>query len=156
TCWWSRGRPGNTWGWVIALAVPVVSLVGIQAWFAARHDVGPTLPGLFRPDVGFLLPFWMLHFAGLSALGALLVAGGRASLRIRVWLAALMIAVAAYWVVYGWMLDYGPLFPYRLNLLTPWGALAGPIREPLYVGDRPVIMSDGIRLGLTVLGCLGA
>jgi hypothetical protein len=156
TCWWSRGRPGNIGGWVVALAVPLLGLACIQTWFVGRHDIGPTLPGLFRPDIGFLLPFWILHFAGLSALGALLVARGRSGLRVQGWLTLLMIAGAAYWFVYGWKyLDYGPLFPYRLNLLTPWGALAGPIREPLYVGDRPVIMSDGVRLGLTVLGCLG-
>src|SRR5262249_3497699 len=128
---------------------------GIQSWFAARHDVGPVLPGLFRPDVGFLLPFWMLHFAGLSALGAMLAARGGNGLRVQVWLTLLMLAGAGYWVVYGWMLDYGPFLPYRLNLLPPWGGLAGPTREPLYVGDRPLIMSDWVRLGLTVLGCVG-
>jgi hypothetical protein len=156
TCWWTRGRPGNLGAWVAALAVPLLGLACIQGWFAGRHDVGPVLPGLFRPDVGFLLPFWMLHFAGLCALGALVVARGGNDFRVQVWLTSLMIVGAVYWVVYGWMLDYGPLFPYRLNLLTPWGALAGPTREPLYLGDRPVIMSDGLRLGLTVLGCLGA
>jgi hypothetical protein len=156
TCWWSRGRPGNRWAWALAIAVPLLSLVSIQAWFARRPDVGPVLPGLFRPDVGFLLPFWVLHFAGLSAFGALLVAGGTDRLRIQVWLTLLMIAGAAYWVVYGFMLDYGRFFPYRLNLLTPWGALAGPAREPLYPGERPLIMSDGVRLALTVLGCIGA
>src|SRR5262249_24302812 len=93
-------------------------------------------------------------YAGLSALGALLVAGGRSGWRVQVWLTLLMVAGAAYWVVYGWMLDYGPLFPYRLNLLTPWGALAGPTRAPLYVRDRPLLIADGIRLTLTVLGCL--
>jgi hypothetical protein len=156
TCWWSKERPGNIWGWLVALTVPLLGLACIQTWFVGRPDTGPTLPGLFRPDVGFLLPFWILHFAGLSALGTLLVAGGRNGWRPQAWLTLLMIAGAAYWVVYGWMLDYGSLFPYRLNLLTPWGALAGPIREPLYVGDRPLIMSDGFRLGLTILGCLGA
>jgi hypothetical protein len=156
TLWWSRGRHGSTWAWLTALGIPLLSLACIQTWFAVRIDVGPTLPGLFRPDVGFLLPYWIMHFAGLSLLGALLATGGKSGSRVQVWLTLLMIAGAAYWVVYGWMLDYGPLFPYRLNLLTPWGALAGPIREPLYVGDRPLIMSDGVRLGLTVLGCLGA
>jgi hypothetical protein len=52
------------------------------------------------------------------------------------------------------MLSYGGHFPYRHNLLSPWGAFAGPIHEPLFPGNRPVILINDARLAITIFGCL--
>jgi hypothetical protein len=62
---------------------------------------------------------------------------------------------AVYWgPAFGHFLSYGGLFPYRHNLLSPWGAFSGTLERPLMPGLRPLILDFDARLILSLLGCL--
>jgi hypothetical protein len=147
--------------WWLGVLIPLGVGIAVHIWFRNRSDVR-TKFGLIPPEVGFLLPYLVLHYSGVSVLPVITALGRSGNLRAVLTMVVLMVAAGAYWFIYGGggpnrehTLPYGGLFPYRHNLITPWGAFAGPQNEPLYLGERPQVLSGEVRLLLSFLGCLG-
>jgi hypothetical protein len=137
---------------------PMAGAIATHLWFQTRHDIGPVNPGIPPPHVVLLLPYMVVHYAGLSGLPLLLLMPRPPSWKGFLWLLGFLLLNALYWgPALGHELAYGGHFPYRHNLLSPWGAFAGPlhpVNAPLFQGIRPIILTAGIRLTITLIGCV--
>jgi hypothetical protein len=145
---------GRVSGW-LAVLLPVGAAVVVHLWLQQRPDVRAQKPELILPPALLQLPFVAIHFCGLAVLPLLLQAPRMASWKRLAVLAGLMLACAAYWLLYGAYLPYGGLFPYTDNMLTPVGAFAGSKLGGglLVAGDRPLLLGTAGRVFLSVLGC---
>jgi hypothetical protein len=151
--WWRR--PDLRWAprWVLALLLPIALGFDVDAWFGVRPDQqrvqlkAPTVEG------ALVLGYVALHAAGLAALPLLTFVRPRAS-RLAFMVALLVMAEGAlYCYDNGGQFTYGGLFPYRGNMLTPWGTFEANAEVP---GERPRLLGTEARLALTAAGCLGA
>lgn len=146
-----RRRPG----WWAGVLLPAAVGVAVHLWFGQRPDVRAMKPGVPAPAALLSLPYVAVHFLALSALPLLLLLPRPASWKRGAVALAVMLTCAGYWLLYGTYLPYGGLFPYAENMLTPWGAFAGSrFTGPFVVGSRPVLLGTGVRVALTLLGCL--
>ncbi len=150
--WWRR--PDLRWEprWVLALLLPVAVGYVADSWFGARPDVA-RVP-LKAPTVErvLLLLYTATHTAGLAALPLVAFVRLRGS-----WLAFIagllvMAQGALYGLDHSGQFPYGGLFPYRGNMITPWGTFENHFEVP---GDRPVVLGTAVRVALTVAGCIG-
>jgi hypothetical protein len=160
-----RRRPA--W-WVLAV-VPLATGLGAHWWLSQRNDVRALAASMPDPENLLLVPFACAHWLGVAVLPLIALeprlksptgctrsrpAGGtyRAG-----WVAAgIMLLGAGYWA---WMPDfsaYGCWYPYVENMVSPWGAFAGSLSDPLMPGHRPVVLGTEIRFVLTIAGCIGA
>jgi hypothetical protein len=136
------------------IAIPGVACLGTEAWFLGRPDVDRALPTLnVHNAVHMTLPLAVT--LGLYSLPAVLLVGGRWR---RVLLVAGVIGIAAAGHVAishfargkPWLT--GGVFPYTGNVLTIYGTYG---HEAEVLGERTILIDEGWRVALTVLGCLG-
>jgi 4-amino-4-deoxy-L-arabinose transferase-like glycosyltransferase len=145
-----RRRPA----WWFAVLLPAAVGLATYCWFQVRQDVRAVHPEPLAPPTLLSLPFVAIHYCGLAALPLVLL-----DLRVGPWkrflvVLGLILAVAGYWLGYGVYFPYGGLFPYKENMLTPWGAFAGSKSTgPLVVGERSILLETPARVVLTLLGC---
>ena len=139
----------------MSVILPGLACMMTAAWFGGRPDVV-----VFRP----LFPSWERVFSlttplmitiGLCCLPAALLVW-RPSLGWW-WLFGLLSCGGVAWIAFrrmvlGRTLLEGGLFPYFGNVLTPYGSFG----TGLVLGDRSVVLSTWWRIGLSMLGCLGA
>jgi 4-amino-4-deoxy-L-arabinose transferase-like glycosyltransferase len=144
--------------WWLSVLLPAIVGVAVHLWFQQRMDVRALKPVLLPPAPLLLLPFVLLHFAGLAALPLLVLAPRVASWKTFAWALGLMLGFAGYWYLYGVYLPYGGLFPYTDNMLTPHGAFAGSRLSGglLVAGTRPLVLSLSQRVFLSLLGSVAA
>jgi hypothetical protein len=142
-----RGRPA----WWLAVALPVAAGVATHAWFQRRPDVVALSPHFPDAEYLLLLPFLALHLCGLAALPVLLLGPRPGSWKVFALCLAAVAACAAAWAGRGDTLPYGGLFPFCTGMLSPEGAYT----PGLVVGERDVLLTAGVRLALTALGCVG-
>lgn len=146
----SRLRSCPLW-WLSAL-VPAGVGVAIHFWFQRRSDIIPVDPRPLPPHALLLFPFVLVHWCGLTTLPLLLWQPRIGSRRLVVGAFVALVLNAAYWFGRGpFTSDLDGLFPYTGTILTPWGASSGD----LSVGERPLLLTDALRVALTLLGCLG-
>lgn len=143
--------------WWLGVLLPAAVGVITHLWFQRRTDVRPTEFALLAPASVLLLPFVIIHLAGLTALPLFLLAPRAENWKTLAWAFAAMLAFAGYWLLYGVYLPYGGLFPYSENMLTPYGAFAGSNPRLslglLVPGDRPPLLGTTGRVFLSLLGC---
>jgi hypothetical protein len=164
--------------WIGSALLPLAAGVAVHFWFQARPDVRTLSPGAPSLPNLLLLPFLIVHFCGLSVLPALALGPWRWRWR-RFTIALVGLLGCA--IAWGYVekihqevsdprsaIHYLPypipqkegggwgLFPYSENMLTPWGAFAGSAGSgSLVLGFRPVVFGAGLRLILSLLGCVG-
>jgi hypothetical protein len=162
--------------WIGSALLPLAAGVAVHFWFQARPDVRTLSPGVPSLPNLLLLPFLIVHFCGLAVLPALALGRWRWR-RFTIALVVLLGCAIAWGYVEKIHQDvsdprsavhYLPyptsqkegggwgLFPYSENMLTPWGAFAGSAGSGSFVlGFRPVVLGVGLRLFLSLLGCIG-
>jgi hypothetical protein len=151
--WRYPGRQRNLIWWG-AVAMPLAAGVAVHFWFRQRTDTLPYPLGVLPPENLLMLPFASIHLLGLEVLPLLgLVQAPPRKKRFMVAL-ILLAAGAGYWYYYGSLLLYGSLFPYLVNMLSPWGAFGGSAFGPVIPGNQPVLLGDGWRWILSAAGCL--
>src|SRR5262249_53515484 len=97
-----------------------------------------------------LLAFTATLYLGLAVLPVLALSVGRLPAR-GFWVKlVILLGAAGFSACFGEDLPYGGLFPYLDNMLTPWGQF--PERQ-IVLGERPLLMGLGVRVGLTLLAC---
>jgi hypothetical protein len=145
-----RGR----FTWIIAIIAPAIAAVAAHLWFEQRTDIIKAEFTPQPPHLIALLPYLALHTCGLAVLPALALAP---PLRSWKWCMAgliFMLASAGYWAHYHDFVpsfDLGPLFPYTIPMISPWGPFAGHFQ----VGNGEVLLSIPMRAALTLAGCIG-
>jgi hypothetical protein len=145
---------------ILAVLVPIgLALYVHYCWFMQRSDVVGVPLRFPPPDTALLFPFLLLHFCGLTVLPLAALAPRPLSIKRFLGALAAMLVCARYWYVWAIVLAYGEpgLFPYRHNMISPWGAFSGTPDFFLVPGseNRPRILTDDVRLVLTLLGCVG-
>jgi hypothetical protein len=140
--------------WLAGILLPIAIAGGVTYWLSRRPDVRPLKFTLCPPHILLLAPYQIAHFLGLSSLPVLMLAFRPGSWKRFLMLALLMLAAAGYWWSEQAFTPFDGLFPYQHNMLSPWGAFNGPAREPLFQGQRPLLMGTGIRMLLSALGCV--
>ena len=141
-----RRRPA----WWIAASVPLVIAGATHWWFVHRADVWVISP--LRPFAPFaaLMPYLIFHSLGLGALPALALAIRPRSWRPFLYAVGLMIVAALYWWLHRSNLLTGGIFPYWADLISQWG-----VETVFVVGEPPLLLGTGLRITLTLAGCLG-
>jgi hypothetical protein len=147
-------RP-RRWGLgALATALPIIIGLATSVWFWARPDVFHPKMIHFAPDHSFLILFATLHYGGLAALP--LVAFDprpRAPKAFIIGLLA-MSASAYYWWRRGPELprfgDLAGFFPYCTGVIGYSGPYTG-----IMAGHMKAFLPAEIRIGLTIVGCLG-
>lgn len=136
--------------WLLSLIVPVAVCVGTQRWFMHRKDVLPMQAALNWKELPIRI-FAALHLCGLLVLPLVFL-----KLRRKSWLPfavafAIMLLAAAGIFLFVKGLPYGGLFPYCTGMLS----LAGTYSNGLVIGQREVLLTQPLRVVITILGCVG-
>jgi hypothetical protein len=142
-----RGKPG----WWLAVALPVAAGVATHLWFQRRPDVLPVSARVPPLGEALLVSFIALHLCGLAALPVLLLGPRPGPWKAFAAGLLAMGAAAAYADRTGNDILYGRLFPYCGGLFS----LHGTYTPGLVAGEREVLLTPGVRLALTALGCVG-
>jgi hypothetical protein len=147
----------SRWAWAAFLAtiLPIVVGLATQIWFQYLPDVvHPRMFG-FATIRALLLVFIVVHTAGLSVLPLVALDPYPRALKIFVLSLAVLAAAAFYWTTRSELpfgaedSDHG-LFPYCTGVLGYGGPYT--ITMPAHI---EAFLSHGVRLTVTVLGCLG-
>ncbi|HTB86286.1 MAG TPA: glycosyltransferase family 39 protein [Candidatus Sulfotelmatobacter sp.] len=137
--------------WIFSIAAPVVVCGLVACWFSRRTDVLPMSPEFhFRESLPRL--FFALHLCGLVVLPLGLLVFRPQRWRIFSGSLVVMLLAAGYFRFSPVSLRPGGLFPYCGGMLS----LEGTYTDGLVGGDRDILLTPGIRIALTVLGCIGA
>jgi hypothetical protein len=131
-----------------AILIPLAVAVLVHLWFESRDDVLPADPQIPPPVTMLLVPFLALHFGGLAALPLLALDPRPRSVGRLLGAIGIMALAGVYWAV-PHPPRPGAIFPYVDGIVTVWGSFSGWLP-----GDRPVLLGSGLRLTLTILGCL--
>ena len=136
--------------WILSVALPVLVCLVTSYWFAQRTDITPMQLNL-RAKALLFRPFLALHWCGLLVLPLCWL-----NWRERSWTiygAALVAMLLGASAVFHWgnSLPYGGIFPYSAGMLSPWGTNA----DGLMLGERSIVLSQTLRIVLTILGCVG-
>jgi hypothetical protein len=137
--------------WIFAIALPVMVCGWVWWWFSHRADVLSMTPSLHWQKALFR-PFVALHLCGLAVLPLGLLLFRPQRWRIFFVSLIVMLSGAAYYRIWWNGLPYGGLFPYWQGLLS----LEGASSDGWVAGDREMLLTPGIRIVLTDLGCIGA
>ncbi len=143
-----RVRPA----WWLAVALPVVAGLVAHLWFQQRTDIIPVEVRPLAPPKMLQLPYVAIHWCGLAILPLLPLAPRCGWRRTFTVLFVLLAANAGYWLYH--LHSTGGidgLFPYTGTILNPWGGGPGDLNP----GERPVVLSWGLRWVLTFAGCVG-
>jgi hypothetical protein len=140
-----RWRPA----WVAGVAAPAVAALWAHAWFQLRPDITPARPMVPSMAQVVVTAFLFFHLGGLAAAPLLCLKP-----RPRSWLlfaagSAIMGASAWYLHEKGGYVNCARWFPYRDGLVT----LCGPYSAVLTPGQRPVLLTEPVRIVLTLVGC---
>jgi hypothetical protein len=143
-----RRRPA----WWLGVVAPAFAGVLTYVWLGQRADVPAVPVSLGTWDALLRYAFVALTYVGFAA--APLALWGTAGCPRRVWLWSLAFVSAAAWFYYDHDsgLPFGGLFPYSANIITPAGAFS----DSWYLDSRPELLSQPIRIGLTILAVGGA
>jgi hypothetical protein len=136
-------------GWLLTIAVPVAIGVGTEVWFRARPDIKPMTPHIPLPTDAVALVFVMLHFCGLAALPLLVLHRSRYSWSVFAIALGILGAGMMCCMQFGRPPLVNRYFPYVGGVVTVYGADGSTM-----VGPRQVLVTEGPRALLTVLGCL--
>jgi hypothetical protein len=142
------------WTYLASLIVPGIAAWYLWTWFKARTDIHSTDIRAEWTNWKYLLImcYHVLHISGLAALPVWLVDPRPRAPKALV-LGLLGMIGMAYWLWAGQgYLWYSGWFPAVDGLITAYGTYS-PIQ---YVGPRPIVLTEPIRIGLTLAGCIGA
>jgi hypothetical protein len=136
--------------WMLSVVVPVAACAGASRWFAHRPDILPMQLTLTWKALWLRL-FIALHWCGLAVLPLCLLTLRRKSWKI--FAAAFTILLLAAGGLYFFMkeLPYGGSFPYCRGMLSPWGTFS----EGLVAGQREILLTQPLRVAISILGCIG-
>jgi len=136
--------------WWFSVVLPVLVCLGINHWFGQRTDIIP-LHATLRLKALLFRPFLALHLCGLAILPLSLLTVPRRNWK--VFFASLLCLLLGAALIFriGKTLPYGGLFPYSIGLLSPWGTYS----DALMLGQREVLLTQPIRIAITLLGCVG-
>jgi len=141
--------------WWAAVVLPFIVAVLTHQWLEHRADI-THVRRLQSPTAMLLLPFLIVHLCGLSVLPLIAFDPAPRSWKRFGISAAAMLTCAGYWWALSVLhptdpyLAYGGWFPYCTGVIGPWGAYS----RWLVMGERELILGEGTRAILSVLGCL--
>ncbi len=136
--------------WMLSIILPVAAGIGVNHWFAHRRDIDPMHLAFNWKALAFR-PFLALHLCGLAVLPLCLLTLRREcrGTFVKSFILMLMMAVGCFF--WGKDLPYGGTFPYCAGMLSPWGTAC----DGLVVGHHEVLLTQTIRIAITILGCVG-
>jgi hypothetical protein len=126
-------------------------------WFGTREDVVRYVPQVPTVDHAIRVIASLLMYLGVFVVPAAALTIQPRDIRKLLWPTAGVLAMALAWVAYlrfahGRTLLEGGVFPYTGNMLTAFGSFGTSV----VLGSRPVVMSESMRIGLTLVGCIGS
>jgi len=144
----------HRWAYLAGLIVPGIAAWYLWTWFKGRTDIHSTDVRAEWTDWKYLLImcYHVLHLSGLAALPVWLVDPRPRAPKAFV-LGLLGMTGMAYWLWAGQgYLWYSGWFPAVDGLITACGTYS-PVQ---YIGPRPIVLTEPIRIALTMAGCIGA
>jgi len=136
--------------WALSAFIPVAACLGASEWFGGRTDIIP-MHFSAKPGEVVIRTFVSLHWCGLAVLPLVAMKWRRSSWGVFGAALALLLLMAAYFHYYVKVLPPGGAFPYCGGMFSTWGVFSGG----LIPGDRAVLLTQTIRVVITILGCIG-
>jgi hypothetical protein len=148
------GRPGprrKALWWLLAFG-PVLAGAAIYGWFRFRDDIRPL--GIAWPETQtvFGISLGIAEMAGLAVLPLFVLDPHPGAPKAFAISLAVLVPTALYWWRNAAFVVYCGLFPTVDGVISVYGVYSAH----QYVGQRPVLLEEPMRLVLTILGCIGA